>query len=112
MRFENIELEELDLCNDSASYNIPATDDLVMWLNEKRKECGQKDLVGWDYENDVWYNFYLIFYPYQKDIRLVGVANESEDDDFVNYECNLNHKEKTMLMWKVITDLIKEVSEP
>ncbi len=111
MRFEDIKLEELDLDIDSASYYASSSEDLVSWLNAKRKDCGQTDLVGWQHENDVWYNFYLIFYPYKKEIKLVGVVNESENDDYVNYECELTHKEKEMLMWKVIEDLFKEVSK-
>ena len=108
MRFEDIELEEVELNGDgSGDFNIPATEDLIEAMNKIRSRNGNTDLVGVDYDNDVYYNFYLVFQPDERDITIYATSNNGEKDDFVGYSNTLTDQEREMLMWKVIKELAK-----
>lgn len=91
----------------SGDYSIPATDELIEIVNSKRKGYGYTDLVGSEYDNDVYYNFYLIFNPKENFISIEATCNHGENDDFVAYTIRLSPEEKEMLMFKVIEDLAK-----
>lgn len=112
MRFENIELEELQIAGDGVgSYYIPATDELVQWTNDTREQYGFTDLVGVDYDNDVYYDYYLIFNSAKKEFNLSCTCNHGEKDDYAVYDIPLFAEEKEMLMFKVINELTKEIGE-
>lgn len=110
MRFENIELESLDIGLGNGEYDgnyvIPATDELIDITNKIRKRQGNTDLVGVEYENDVYYTHYLYFNADKKEISLQVEVAHGEKDDFVFYEIELLPEEKEMLMWKVIRELL------
>ena len=65
MRFENIELECLDTNLGNGEYDgnyvVPATDELIEITNKIRERQGNTDLVGVEYDNDVYYTYYLYF---------------------------------------------------
>ena len=113
MRFEDISLESLDtnLGNGEyeASYVIPATDGLIEITNKIRERQGNTDLVGVDYDNDVYYTHYLMFNADKKEITLQAEVSHGEKDDFVWYTIDLLPEEKDMLMWKVIRELLIEI---
>ena len=112
MRFTNIRLEELDLDYDnSGSYIVPATDELIELTNNIRKRQGNTDLVGVEYDNDVYYNFYLMFDVPNQAIKLEASSNLSEKDDWVMYDIQLFPEEERMLMFKVIGALVQEITE-
>ena len=110
MRFENIKLESLDIDlgngENEGSYVVPATNELIEITNEIRKRQGNTDLVGVDYENDVYYTHYLYFNTDKKEIALQAEVAHGEKDDYVWYTIELLPEEKEMLMWKVIEDLL------
>ena len=83
MRYKNITTDFIDkdfLCftNNEHEGNIvlAATDELIHLTNEIRKEQGNTDLVGVEYDNEVYYNFYLMFNTKKKTI---GIQTISQD---------------------------------
>lgn len=112
MRFANIQLESLDLDFENAgNFYVPATDELVDLTNSIRKRQGNTDLVGVEYDNDVYYNFYLMFDIAKQEIHLQANCNYGEKDDWVWYEIQLFPEEERMLMFKVIGALVQELTE-
>ena len=112
MRFTNIQLEDLDLdYENTGTFYIPATDELVELTNNIRERQGNTDLVGVKYDNDVYYNFYLMFDVPKQEIKLQASSNLSEKDDWVMYDIQLFPEEERMLMFKVIEALVKEITE-
>ena len=114
MRFENVELESLDtnLYGEyDGNYVISATDELIEITNKIRERQGNTDLVGADYENDVYYTYYLCFNTDKKEITLQTEVSHGEKDDFVWYTIDLFPEEKEMLRWKVIRELLVEVED-
>ena len=113
MRFKDISIESIDTYLDNgeyeASYVIPATDELIEVTNKIRERQGNTDLVGVDYDNDVYYSHYLVFNADKKEITLQAEIAHGEKDDFVWYTIDLLPEEKEMLMWKVIRELLIEI---
>jgi len=115
MRFEDIKLESLDtnLGNGAldGSFYISATEELIEITNKIRKRNGNADLVGVDYDNDVYYDHYLIFNADAKEIFLEAVIAHGEKDDYKSYKIDLFPEEKEMLMWKVVKALLIDIEE-
>ena len=115
MRFENIKLESLDIDlgngENEGNYVIPATDELIEITNKIRKRQGNTDLVGVEYENDVYYTFYLNFNADKKEISLQAEVAHGEKDDYVFYAIDLFPEEKEMLLWKVVRELLIELEK-
>lgn len=113
MRFTNIELESIDTNLENGEYDgnycVPATDELVEITNKIRERQGNTDLVGVDYDNDVYYNHYLYFNTDKKEITLQAQINYGEKDDNVWYTIELLPEEKEMLLWKVVKELLVEL---
>lgn len=113
MRFENIELVDVDIDLSSGdcggSYCVPATDELIEITNIIRSRQGNTDLVGVDYDNDVYYTHYLIFNADKKEVTLQAEVAHGEKDDYVGYAIDLLPEEKEMLLWKVIRKLLIEL---
>ena len=112
MRFTDIQLEDLDLdYENTGTFYIPATDELVELTNKIRERQGNTDLVGVEYDNDVYYNFYLMFDVTNQEIKLQASCNLGEKDDWAWYEIPLFPEEEKMLMFKVIGALVQELTE-
>ena len=98
MRFIDIELESFDTNLGNGEYDgiycIPATDELIEITNKIRKKQGNIDLVGVDYDNDVYYTHYLYFNTDKKEITLQAEVSNGEKDDFVWYTIELLPEEK------------------
>ena len=116
MRYENIETDFVDhefLCftNEEHEGNIilVATDELIDITNKIRKQQGNTDLVGIEYENDVYYNFYLMFNTDKKTVSIQAVCNYGEKDDEVYYELPMTKEEKLNVIWKLINMLATEI---
>ena len=108
MRFKNITLEELILDGrNKGNFIVPATDELIELINECRRNKGITDLVGNEYENDVYYNFYLIFDTDKREVKLQAVCNHGEKDDYMEYGIELFPEEERMLLFKIIKELTK-----
>ena len=58
-------------------------EELIHILNEIRLEQGNTDLVGLDYDNEVYYNFYLMFNTQKQEVSIQGVCNHGKKDDEV-----------------------------
>lgn len=109
MRYTDIELNEFMLDEDnSGSFIIPDTDELVEMLDNIRKEKGYTDMVN-NLENEVWYNFYLFFDISKKELSLAGTCNNSEHDDWEEYQLPISKDEKTMLLWKILEQFVKQI---
>ena len=63
--------------------------ELIEAMNKLRKSLGYTDLVG-TYENDVYYNFYVDYNPQTDKIKICGVVNNSEHDDWESYELTIS----------------------
>ena len=79
--------------------------ELVEAMNKLRKSLGYTDLVG-RYENDVYYNFYVDYNPQTDEIKICGVSNNSEYDDWESYELSISKDAK-----KEIENLVKNALE-
>lgn len=86
-----------------------ATDELIDLTNKIRKEQGNTDLVGIEYDNEVYYNFYLMFNTEKKSISIRAVCNYGEKDDEVYYELLMTDEEKENLKWRLINMLATEI---
>ena len=83
MRYEKLEAEFVDrdflqFTNGEHEGDIVlcATDELIDITNKIRLEQGNTDLVGLDYDNEVYYNFYLMF-----DTRKKSVNKRMQNED-------------------------------
>lgn len=116
MRYENVKADFIDrdfLCftNDEHKGNIVlvSTDELVTITNEIRKNHGYTDLVGIKYENEVYYNFYLMFNTKEKSLSIQAVCNYGEKDDEVYYELPMTKEERENVKWKLVDLLAREL---
>lgn len=105
-RFTNLDICDLIMDEDGkGSYYAVADDQLIDWIETLRKAKGYADFIN--YDNDIYYNFYVEFDFGKKEIKLVGIANNTELDDYENYECELTSKEKEFIMWLIIYEMSK-----
>lgn len=109
MRFQDVELIDINLNEDTVDFQLVDTNELVETLNVIRKRNGYEDLVSANLDNDTYYIFYLICDLDNNKIGLFGVSNNSANDDWVNYEIALFPEEEKMLMWKAIKMLKDEI---
>lgn len=110
MRFENMMLKDLDIeTPDAGNYLIPATDELIDITNKIRKRQGYTDLVGAEYENDVYYTYYLRFDSERKELDLWASIAYGEKDDYACYMIDLLPEEKETLLWKIIRQLLQDI---
>ena len=118
MRYEKLEADFidrdfLDFTNEEHEGNIVlcTTDELINITNQIRLEQGNTDLVGVDYDNEVYYNFYLMFDTRKKTVSIQAVSNYGEKDDEVYYELPMTEEEKVNVMFQLIEILAKELYE-
>ena len=111
MRFKDIKLAELYIDRDGYGDYLAYCDDLHDWLNDKRKSYGYTDLVTLECDNDVYYDFYLMFDAEKHKIELQGKCNYGEMDDEVWYKVDLTREEEEMLIWKLINKLTIEITK-
>lgn len=118
MRYKKLEADFidrdfLDFTNEEHEGNIVlcTTDELINITNQIRLEQGNTDLVGVDYDNEVYYNFYLMFDTRKKTVSIQAVSNYGEKDDEVYYELPMTEEEKTNVMFQLIEMLAKELYE-
>ena len=118
MRYEKLEADFidrdfLDFTNEEHEGNIVlcTTDELIDITNQIRLEQGNTDLVGVDYDNEVYYNFYLMFDTRKKTVSIQAVSNYGEKDDEVYYELPMTDEEKVNVMFQLIEMLAKELYE-
>lgn len=116
MRYQNlradfIDRDFLDFTNGNSEGNIVlvTTDELVNITNDIRQKMGHTDLVGVEYENEVYYDFYLMFDNKEQKIRLEAECNYGEKDDKTFYELPMSKKEKISVMWQLNQMLAEEI---
>lgn len=103
-RFTNLDICDLLIDEDGkGNYYAVADEQLIDWIETLRKANGYTDFLSMD--NDIYYNFYVNFDFAKKEIKLVGVANNTEKDDYENYECKLTSEEKEYIMWLIIYEM-------
>lgn len=116
MRYETLHIDRLDrdfldFTNGEHSGNITlcSTDELVEITNAIRKEQGNLDLVGWEYGNEVYYNFYLMFNTNEKTVSIQALCNHGELDDYVYYQLPMTQEEERNLLFTLINILTTEI---
>ena len=88
---------------------LVGTDELIELTNNIRKERGYTDLVEIHSDNDVYYNFYLMFDIKKQEVSIEAVCNYGEKDDEVWYKLPMTLQEKEYVMFFVIDCLVKEL---
>lgn len=116
MRYEKLEIDFVDrdfleFTDDEHKGDIVlvATDELIHITNSIRKKQGNTDLVGVDYDNEVYYNFYLMFDTSTKEVSIQAVCNHGEKDDEVYYKLPMTKKEERNVLFTLISCLAKEL---
>ena len=109
MRFQDVELIDINLNENTVDFQLVDTNELVETLNVIRKRNGYEDLVSANLDNNTYYTFYFVCNLNNNKIELLGVSNNSANDDWVNYEIALFPEEEKMLMWKAIKMLKDEI---
>lgn len=105
-RFTHLDIFDVIMDEDGkGSFNAVADDQLIDWIEGLRKAYGYTDFIR--YDNDIYYNFFVIFDTIKKEVRLCGTANGTEQDDYFVYECKLNPEEKEYIIWLIIHELSK-----
>lgn len=117
LSLENLEeLEIHDLMfdtEDELSFVVSTTDTLIAEVNQARQAKGYTDLVGADYENDVYYSFYLTVNMKSQKIELFASVAHGEKDDYAEYNIELpkNNEVLLFLLWKVLADIVREAED-
>lgn len=117
--------DEVDFDNEHrGNYVICANDELVRAVDMIRYFDGCLDLVSENFvneakenpelreantDNDVWYNFYLMFNLKKDEIKLQAQCNNGEKDDFVFYELPLYKEEKKEMRLWLLRQLAKDL---
>lgn len=109
MRFQDAELIDINLNEDTVDFQLTDTIELINILNNIRKRNGYEDLVSVNLDNDTYYNFYIVCNLNENKVELLGTSNNSADDDWTNYGIDLLPEEEKMFMWKVIKMLKNEI---
>lgn len=118
MRYTNLTIDMID--RDYIDFANPpyeghivldSTDELIDLTNQIRKEQGNYDLVRIDYDNDVYYNFYLAFNTTKKEISIQAICNYGEKDDEVWYQLPMTKEEERHIMFLLIECLGKELDD-
>ena len=112
MRYEKLIVDVVDVdflafLSEECEGNIVlfGTDELIEITNEIRKEQGNDDLVGVEYDNDVYYNFYLVFNTKKKEVSIQAVCNYGEKDDYVWYQLPMTTEEERNVMFVLVNCL-------
>lgn len=118
MRYENlqadfIDRDFLDFTDKEHEGNIIlcGTSELIDITNEIRKQQGNTDLVTVDADNEVYYDFYLMFDTRKKKISIQAVCNFGEKDDEAYYELPMTEEEKVNVMFQLVEILARELYE-
>lgn len=116
MRYKNIKIDDFDVdCLDFIDKELEGnvilcgTDELIEITNNIRKQRGYTDLVEVDCDNDVYYNFYLVFNTSKKEISIQAVCNYGEKDDEVWYKLPMSREEERTVMFVLIEYLAREL---
>lgn len=116
MRYQNLEINDVDhdflqFMSDEQEGNIllSATEELIDLANSVRKEAGNTDLVGSEFDDDVYYDFYLMFNTKNQDLSIQVMCNHGEKDDYVYYALPMTAEEKMAVIWQLIQILAKEL---
>ena len=116
MRYENLKFDFVDrdfLCFTSDEHEgnivLSATDELIDLTNKIREKHGNTDLVGIEYDNEVYYNFYLIFDTKKKDVSIQAICNYGEKDDEVYYRLPMTEEEERNVIFQPIEILATEL---
>lgn len=116
MRYTNIEIDTID--RDYIYYApkefegcvvVSGNDELIDIVNQIRKERGYTDLVTDDEDNDIYYDFYLVFNTLTKEIKIEAVANYTEKDDETTYVLPMTAEEERHVMFVLLEELAKYI---
>ena len=83
------------------------TDELISITNDIRRDLGYTDLVEVEKDNDVYYNFYLMYNFKKQEISIQAVCNYGEKDDEVWYKLPMTAEEERGVLFFLIEHLHK-----
>ena len=116
MRYENLPVdvvdpEFIDFTDEFCEGNVVlgGTDELIAITNEIREKEGNSDLVGWDFENEVYYNFYLKFNTKIKEVSILAVCNYGEKDDEKEYILPMTPEEERNVLFTLVGCLARYI---
>lgn len=108
LEFETNTLHFEDKECTKGNINVKESDEIIDIVNKIREVLGHKDLVGEQYNNDVYYQFYLMFNMKKHLIRLIATCNGGKDDDYVWYYLPLTKENITEILFSLCTFLTKK----
>ena len=108
MRYENlrvdvVDVDFIDFSDGGLVGNVVlyGTDELIEITNSIRKEQGCTDLVEVECNNDVYYNFYLVFDMTKREVGIQAVCNYGEKDDEAIYKLPMTTEEERNVLFKL-----------
>lgn len=107
MRFRNIELRNFESDYDgTGTFDIEATNELINEANNIRKRSGFTDFPSAN--NDVYYNFYLVYNCSERIFDLRFSVSHSLQDDYMDYCIVLLPEEERTIAFIIIQYLAEE----
>lgn len=103
---QNFEWVEDQLLN----FELLPIDELISIADNIRAEKGFEDEAV-NPNNDVWYNFYLDVDIVKQTVRIWFSCNNSEKDDYANYDIPMTDSEKEQFLWKAFRQFAKEMDQ-
>lgn len=100
--------EEVDFKDTLATYVVLLGDKAIEQIDNYRKSLGFTDAAG-SSDNDVYYNGYLEYDLDTQKINFYVVVNNSEKDDFIQYDFKVDITENDLI--SILTQTIKEVMD-
>ena len=101
MRFEVYDGEWMD--EHEISFILEEyTGSLIDKVNKMREKLGYTDIVSVGVDNDVYYNFYVMYRPSCDYVSVIAVCNNGEQDDWMTYDIKLSDNDMNELYPLVI----------
>lgn len=101
--------EDIDVNDNSVNYVLISNDDNIKFIDNFRKLNGHTDMAI-STDNDVYYNFYLELNLKARKHTIKVVVNNSEQDDFKEYEfnCHIGNSHYEEILEKTLLKVLKD----
>ena len=105
MRYKNLQIKitdkdffEFHEYECKGQIHLYPTTELINITNNIRKLLGKKDLVGNNYNNDVYYEFYIYFNTKHRDMIITAICINGENDNQCHYKLPITRKESKNIL--------------
>lgn len=101
--------EDIDINDSTINYVLNPGDNDIDFIDKVRKELGYTDSAS-STDNEVYYNFYLEINLETNERIVKVIVNNSEKDDFAEYEfeCSIYYETFEKILRKTLLKIIKE----